>query len=88
VREHPDLPSNLYRAFCAAKELGSADRSALVKELAAGSAVHADEDPIPYGVEPNGRSLEALARYAAEQQLLASPPAVESMFAPGDYPPA
>lgn len=88
VREHPGLPSNLYRAFCAAKELGSADRSALVKELAAGSAIPADEDPIPYGIEPNSRSLEALARYAAEQQLLASPPAVESMFAPGDYPPA
>jgi 4,5-dihydroxyphthalate decarboxylase len=88
VREHPDLPTNLYRAFCAAKELGSADRDDLVKELAAGSAIPAREDPIPYGIEPNRRSLEALARYAAEQRLLAGPPEVESMFAPGAYPPA
>ena len=88
VREHPDLPSNLYRAFAAAKKLGSSDRAALIKELAAGSAIPADEDPIPYGIEPNRKSLAALARYAAEQRLLAAPPTVESMFAPGDYPPA
>jgi len=88
VRADPDLPSNLYRAFRAAKQLGSGDRSVLVKELAAGSAIPADEDPIPYGIEPNTRSLEALVRYAAEQQLLTGAPEIESMFAPGDYPPA
>jgi 4,5-dihydroxyphthalate decarboxylase len=86
VREHPELPSELYHAFCAAKERGPADRSALVKELAAGSAIPADEDPVAYGIEPNRRSLEALVRYAAEQHLLAGPTEVESMFAPGDYP--
>lgn len=88
LKEDPDLPTNLYRAFCSAKKLGSADRGALVKELAAASAIPGDEDPVPYGIEPNIRSLEALARYATEQQLLTGPTDVGSMFAPGDYPPA
>lgn len=88
VREHPDLPSNLYRAFAEAKRSASADRSVLVKELAAGSAIPAGEDAVPYGIEPNRKSLAALARYAAEQHLLPGAPEVEEMFAPGAYPPA
>jgi 4,5-dihydroxyphthalate decarboxylase len=88
VRENPDLPSDLYRAFCEAKDRGSADRSALITELAAASAIPADEDPVPYGIEPNARSIEALMRYAVQQHLLDSPATIESIFAPGDYPAA
>lgn len=86
VREYPGLPSDLYRAFSEAKARGASDRSVLVSELAAGSAIPAEEDPVPYGIEANARSLDALMRYATEQHLLAAPMAVESIFAPGDYP--
>lgn len=58
----------------------------MVSELAAGSAIPADEDPVPYRIEPNARSIDALIRYATEQHLLAAPMAVESIFAPGNYP--
>jgi 4,5-dihydroxyphthalate decarboxylase len=86
VAEHPSLPTELYRAFVAAKELNTAGRDAQIAELAAGSAIPDDEDPIPYGVEPNRRTLEALTRYTTEQHLLTTAPSVESLFAPGDYP--
>jgi 4,5-dihydroxyphthalate decarboxylase len=86
VREHPDLPSDLYRAFCAAKKHGAGDRDALIGELAVASAIPPDEDPVPYGIEPNARSIEALMRYATEQHLLDAPAGIESIFAPGDYP--
>jgi 4,5-dihydroxyphthalate decarboxylase len=86
VRENPGLPTDLYRAFSDAKQRGAGDRNALVKELAAASAIPADEDPIPYGIEPNARSVEALMRYATEQHLLDAPATIESIFAPGDYP--
>ena len=88
VRENPGLPSELYRAFCTAKARAAGGRHAMIQELAAASAIPADEDPIPYGIAPNARSLEALARYAADQHLLTAPAGIESMFAPGEYPAA
>lgn len=87
VRQHPDLPTELYRAFSAAKK-GADDRDTLVAELAGASAIPAGEDPIPYGIEPNAASITALVRYAHEQHLLAGPVEIESIFAPGDYPTA
>jgi 4,5-dihydroxyphthalate decarboxylase len=86
VIEHPTLPTELYQAFVAAKQLNTADRSAQVAQLAAGSAIPADEDAIPYGIEPNRRTLEALIRYTTEQHLATPAVPVESLFAPGDYP--
>jgi 4,5-dihydroxyphthalate decarboxylase len=86
LKKHPDLPTELYRAFVEAKQLGNGDRDALIAELAAGSAIPDDEDPIPYGIEPNRRSLEALVRYTTTQHLATSLVPIESLFAPGDYP--
>ncbi|BBB01309.1 hypothetical protein RVR_8664 [Actinacidiphila reveromycinica] len=88
VRDNPRLATDLYAAFAAAKRAAGAGRAELVAALAAGAAVPDDEDPIPYGVEPNARSLEALIRYAREQHLLDTPVSVEEIFAPGDYPTA
>lgn len=88
VRDRPSLPTELYAAFAEAKKVAAPDRERLVAELAGADAIPAAEDPIPYGVEPNRRSLAALARYAMEQHLLDSPVEPDSMFAPGDYPPA
>jgi 4,5-dihydroxyphthalate decarboxylase len=88
VRERPDLPTQLYAAFCEAKKLASADRDELVRELAGGAAIPPDEDLIPYGIEPNLASLDALMRYATEQHLLDAPLPLDDVFAPGDYPAA
>ena len=86
VKEYPDLPTELYQAFCTAKKQGAGDREALIAEAAAARAIPPGEDPIPYGIEPNLRSIEALMRYAAGQHLLNAPVPAESIFAPGDYP--
>src|SRR5206468_12011079 len=88
VSQYPDLPSDLYRAFCAAKQKGADDRDVLIDESAAARAIPDDQDPIPYGIEPNAESISTLIRYATEQHLLDQPVTIESIFAPGDYPTA
>jgi 4,5-dihydroxyphthalate decarboxylase len=40
-------------------------------------------DPLPYGIAPNRPMLEALVRYAREQQIISRSCAVEELFAPG-----
>lgn len=87
VAEHPELPTELYAAFCAAKKIG-ADRETQIAELTAGQAIPTSEDPIPYGIEPNAASLSALMRYATDQHLLEQAVQIESIFAAGDYPTA
>ena len=39
-------------------------------------------DPWPYGVEANRPTLEALARYLAEQGIIAKAPRVDDLFVP------
>ena len=40
------------------------------------------DDPWPYGVEPNRKTLEALVRYLVEQSLIAKPIPLEDIFVP------
>jgi len=81
----PDLASDLFRVFADAKR-------AYVERLKAGRTDAADPvhlrvmemigDPLPYGVEPNRRNLEAVVQYCVEQGILPRPAAVEELFAP------
>ncbi len=41
-----------------------------------------DGDPFPYGVEPNRKTLEALANYVVEQSIIAAPIPVDDLFVP------
>jgi 4,5-dihydroxyphthalate decarboxylase len=84
---HPDLAVQLFEAFSAAKR-------PYLERLRAGriaAPTKADQmyrrvlditgtDPLPYGVEPNRRVLEALIGYAREQQIIARGFAVEELF--------
>jgi 4,5-dihydroxyphthalate decarboxylase len=82
---NPDLASDLFRVFADAKR-------AYVERLKAGRTDAADPvhlrvmemigDPLPYGVEPNRRNLEAVVQYCVEQGILPRPAAVEELFAP------
>jgi 4,5-dihydroxyphthalate decarboxylase len=38
-------------------------------------------DPLPYGIEPNRKALDAIVRYSVEQGILERPFAVEELFA-------
>ena len=40
-------------------------------------------DPLPYGIAPNRREIEAVIRYSVEQGILQNPSTVESVFAKG-----
>ncbi len=42
-------------------------------------------DPLPYGIEPNRRVLEAVVEYSVEQGIIPAPVAVDQLFAAGTH---
>ena len=84
---HPDLAVQLFEAFAAAKR-------PYLERLRAGCIVaptKADKmyrrvlditgsDPLPYGVEPNRRTVAALVGYAREQRIVSHGYEVEELF--------
>lgn len=88
--KHPWLASSLFKAFSEAKELAMRDLEEVValKTTLPWVGSHAlstrelmGHDFWPYGVEPNRRVLQALARYSHDQGLSVRQVAVEEMFA-------
>jgi 4,5-dihydroxyphthalate decarboxylase len=91
LRADPTLAPRLYAAFTEAK-------AGLLKQFAAGAPLAADaqalaqrravvgDDPLPYGVAPNRRAIEAVIRFAHDQKILPGTVAVEDVFwaPPGD----
>jgi 4,5-dihydroxyphthalate decarboxylase len=88
---HPWLAASLYKAFVQAKRLADAEFAEvtalkiglpwLTAEFDATREVMGN-DFWPYGVGPNRKTLELMARYSHEQGLAVRPVAVEEMFAP------
>jgi 4,5-dihydroxyphthalate decarboxylase len=89
AREHPWLPRALYEAFAEAKRLAYrrlADTAVLpyvlpwlVAEVEETRALMGD-DPFPYGVGRNRRTVETLADYSFRQGLAPRRLAVEELF--------
>ena len=81
---HPDLATDLFNAFAEAKRIYLQRlRDAPVEEA---DQVHErvmeiTGDPLPYGIEPNRTTLEAIVQYCVEQRILSRPVAVEDLFA-------
>jgi 4,5-dihydroxyphthalate decarboxylase len=81
----PNLAADLFEAFAEAKRI-------YVQSLKDGRTEGADRtqlqvmditgDPLPYGIEPNRRSLEAIVRHSVEQGILSRPVAIEDLFPP------
>lgn len=85
ARQHPDLPTELYAAFARSKQKYLADDPTWSQQpRLARQGTQVGGDPVPYGVESNRSSIEALARYSAAQGLISNP--TTDLFAPGDYP--
>jgi ABC-type nitrate/sulfonate/bicarbonate transport system substrate-binding protein len=86
---HPDLAADLFDAFVRAKRIyvdrlkagGIAEPTAADKTFAAVMAITGD--PLPYGVAPNRREIEAVIQYSVEQGILQNPFSVEEIFAKG-----
>jgi len=83
---NPDLAPDIFNAFAEAKRL-------YLKRLASGEIEQpsADDavyrkvmdvtgDPLPYGIEPNRRMLEAVIRHSLEQGIISRPVTVEELF--------
>ena len=82
---HPDLADDVFDAFVAAKRL-------YVQRLKDGQAHGADPihrrvmetigDPLPYGIAPNRKMLEAIIQHSVEQGILTKPFSVDELFTP------
>jgi len=83
---HPELGPDIFNAFAEAKR-------PYVERLAAGEIAEPSKDdvtfrrvlemtgdPLPYGLEPNRRMLEAVVQYALEQGIISRRVAVEDLF--------
>lgn len=88
---HPALARDLFDAFVRAKKVyvdrlkaGSiAEPTPADKTFAAVMAVTGD--PLPYGVGPNRREIEAVIQYSVEQGILPRAFAVEEVFVAGTH---
>ena len=88
LEAHPELATDVFHAFAEAKRL-------YVERLRAGAISDpspadrmyrrvleiTDADPLPYGVEPNRATIEALIEHTVAQRILERRPAVDSLFA-------
>ena len=83
IEAHPDLAPDLFNAFADAKRM-------YVQRLRDGRADEADPihlavmditgDPLPYGIEPNRQTLEAIVQCSVEQGILSRSVPVEELF--------
>jgi 4,5-dihydroxyphthalate decarboxylase len=85
----PDLAADIFNAFVESKRL-------YVERLKAGGLqnptgvdkVHqrvmeiTGGDPLPYGIEPNRKAIEALIQHALTQRIITKPMSVDELFAP------
>jgi 4,5-dihydroxyphthalate decarboxylase len=87
----PFIATSLYQAFCQSKDLAlkrlrySGALAAMIPWLIADMEVAETvfgDDPWPYGVEANRKTLEALVRYLVDQSLIAKPVPLEAIFVP------
>lgn len=86
---HPDLAPDIFNAFAEAKR-------PYVNRLVAGEIERPEDavfkkvlemtgDPLPYGIAPNRRALEALIGYSVEQGIIPRAVAVEELFPPNTH---
>ncbi len=88
---HPGLAREVFAAFSEAKRLYveplQADRieapSPSDKVFRRVAALIGD--PLPYGIEPNRRVLEAIIQYSVEQKIIERAVAVDDLFAAGTH---
>jgi 4,5-dihydroxyphthalate decarboxylase len=79
LEANPQLAPEIFEAFAQAKRLYDPARyEPLHRKVAAITG-----DPLPYGIEPNRRVLDALIQYSVEQGILKRPFTVEELF-PGN----
>jgi 4,5-dihydroxyphthalate decarboxylase len=83
---HPDLARDLFDAFAEAKRIylqrlkeGRVDAASQTDQVYL-RVMDITGDPLPYGIEPNRQTLEAMVRHCVEQGILRRPVAVDDLF--------
>ena len=88
---HPRLAADLFDTFAAAKRTYlDRLRAGQIEQPTKNDVTYREVmaitgDPLPYGIEPNRRVLEALIGYCVEQGIIPKPFAVDDIFAPGTH---
>lgn len=81
---NPDLAKHLFDAFEQAKRIYVDRLRSGVAETGADKTyqrvMQLTGDPLPYGIEPNRRALEAIVQHSVEQGILANPVPIEALF--------
>ncbi len=83
---NPDLAVDLFKAFAEAKRryverLRDSQNAVLSKtDQFYKRVMDVTGDPLPYGIEPNRRAIEAVIQYALEQKIIARPVTAEELF--------
>jgi 4,5-dihydroxyphthalate decarboxylase len=88
LEANPGLAKEVFEAFAEAKRLyvaklraGSIDKPTAADEVHRRVMEITGGDPLPYGIEPNRRTLEELVASARDQGIVSRAPAVEELFA-------
>src|SRR5262249_18432613 len=86
---HPGLAADIFNAFSEAKNLyverlkkGQIEAPTKTDERYKRVMEITGADPLPYGIEPNRRMIEAVIQYAGEQGLITRSFTMDELFAP------
>ena len=88
LEAHPDAARAITQAFFAAKEpftarLASGAELSDEEKALAGRRDLVGPDPVPYGIEANRATLEAIVTFAHDQHILSTAEPIETYFAEG-----
>ncbi len=87
LAERPDLAADAFEAFAQAKRVYVDDlKAGRIEKPTAADRMHLKVmevigDPLPYGVEPNRKVIEALIGHATTQGIIDRPIPIENLFA-------
>jgi 4,5-dihydroxyphthalate decarboxylase len=89
---NPDLASDIFEAFAESKrDYVRRLESGQIQNPTATDRMHlrvreiTGRDPLPYGIEPNLRTIEEVIQYAVEQRIIDRPVTVEELFPPDTH---
>ena len=84
---HPELAPDMFDAFVRAKRVyverlrGGQIQEPSPMDQTFRCVMEITGDPLPYGIAPNRRALEAIVQYSLEQGIISRPVSVEELFA-------
>jgi 4,5-dihydroxyphthalate decarboxylase len=91
IARHPGLAADVFDAFAQAKRLyvdrlkaGQIEKPTEVDEVHK-RVLAITGDPLPYGIAPNSKVIDALIGHALMQGIITKPVTAEELFAPGTH---